>query len=312
MAWAEREVRGFLPALRSGYANHITSAGHLVLLLIALKIGEAMAWLGALALIAAISFIAWAANLTRNRAIADTPTSKIGSAAQGYAEIYGRACPDAEFLASGKQGSLPCIWYRYITYRKTADNKWQEIARGISDSIFGVDDGSGRVLVDPERAEVVASHRHTWYEGDYKHVEEQLYPSDSIYVLGDFATLGGTNGDFDLKQDVAELLAEWKNNRPALLARFDLDRDGEIDLKEWELARRAAQREVEAQHRELRSQPGVHVLRAPADGRHFLIANLSPQQLKRRFVWWGWFHLLVFLSAGGAAARLALAQKALW
>src|SRR6185369_18061666 len=176
MGWADRDVHGLLPALRSDYSNHITSAGHLLLLLAAIKIGSPEAWLACLALIAAISFLAWSANLKRNRAIADTPTSRIGSAAQGYAEIYGRACPEAEYLASGKLGSLPCIWYRYVTYRKTADNKWQELARGISDSLFGVDDGSGRVLVDPEHAEVITSHRQTWYDGDYKHVEEQLYP----------------------------------------------------------------------------------------------------------------------------------------
>lgn len=312
MTWVDRDVRGLLPSLRSGYSGYITSAGHLVLLLVAFKLERIEAWIIALTLISGISFIAWAASLKRNRAIADTPTSRIGSAAQGYAELYGRACSDEEFLASGKLGSLPCIWYRYTTYRKTADNKWQEIARGISSSLFGVEDGSGRVLVDPDHAEVITSHRRSWQDGDYRHVEEQLYPSDRIYLLGDFTTLGGAHVQLDSRQDVAALLDEWKRNRPALLERFDLDGNGEIDLKEWELARRAAHREVEQQHRELRLTPGVHVMRAPTDGRHFLIANYSPQALKRRFVWWGWFHLAVFFAALAGTVRLTVARGGLW
>ncbi len=297
-------------SLRAGYANLITSGGHLALLLVAWYIGDRRAWIASLALIAAISFVAWAANLRRNRAVADTPTSSIASAAQGYAEIYGRACNAPEYLAEGKLGSLPCIWYHYVTYRKTSDNKWVECARGASDSLFGVDDGTGRVLVDPERAEVITTHCHTWYEGDYKHVEEQLFPSDRIYVLGDFATMGGAGSDLSLKDDVAALLAEWKRNQPMLLERFDLDKDGQIDLQEWDLARRAAQREVEKQHRDIRQQPGIHVMRAPADGRHYLIANLSPQQLHRKYVFWGWFHLATFLAAGGAAGWVAVVKSA--
>lgn len=299
-----------LKHLRSGYANLITSGGHFVLLLFALKIGSTLAWTGALAAISAISFLAWAANLRRNRAIADTPMSRIGSAAQGYAEIYGRACREREFLADASLGSFPCVWYRSVTYQRNAENKWEVIARNTSDSMFGVEDGTGRVLVDPDYAEIITTHTRSWYEGDYKHVEEQLFPSDRIYVLGEFSTIGGANGEFNLNEDAAALLAEWKRNKPMLLERFDLNKDGQIDMQEWELARRAARREVERQYNELRLQPGVHVMRAPSDGRHYLIANLSPQQLKRKYVLWGWFHLATFLAAGGAAGWAAVVKSA--
>lgn len=299
-------------SIKSGYANLITSGSHLVLLLAALKIGSASAWLGSFLLISGISFFAWASNLQRNRTIADMPMSKIGSAAQGYTEIFGRACSSRDFLADGKLGSLPCIWYHYVTYCKNSENKWEVMAHGVSDSVFAVEDGTGRTLVDPDNAEVITSHCRTWYDGDYKHVEEQLFPTDQIYVLGDFSTIGGSNGDINLKEDVSALLAEWKKDQPTLLKRFDLDNNGQIDMQEWELARRAAQREVEKQHRELRLQPSVHLMRAPADGRHFLIANLSPQQLKRKYLLWGWFHLLVFFGASTAAARVTVMRGGLW
>lgn len=292
-------------SLKTQYANLLTSAGHLVLLLVAIRVDRPDVWIVCLVVIAIIGFFAWVSSLKRNRAIADTPTSRIGSAAQGYVELYGDAVNAQEYLASGKKGSMPCIWYRYVTYRRSADNKWVEIARGVSDSMFAIKDSSGVCLIDPDHAEVLTTHRRTWHEGDFKHVEEQLVPSDQVYVLGEFKTLGGASSELNLMQDVQQLLAEWKRNAPALLARFDLDGNGEIDLKEWELARRAAVREVENQHRELRTQPGVHVVRAPSDGRVYLLSNLSPQQLKSRYVWWGWFHLLTFLVAGGYAVWIA-------
>lgn len=294
-----------LSSLRDGYVNLITSGSHLLLLAVALRINEPPAWITSLALISAISLLVWSASFRRNRAIADTPTSKVASAAQGYVELHGHTPADPQFLAPNKMGSLPCVWYRQVIYRKTGDNKWQEISREVSDNLFALDDGSGRCLIDPQDAEVVTTNKRTWYQGDYKHVEEHLFPLDKLYALGEFATVGGTSARLDHGQDVSVLLAEWKRDQPRLLQRFDLSGDGELDLREWALARRAAAREVEKQHRELRQQPGVHVLRAPPNGRLFLLSNLSPQQLGRKYVRWGWFHLCTFFAAGIAALWLA-------
>ena len=295
-----------LSSFRDGYVNLITSGAHLLLLLVALRINERPVWMGCLGLISIISFFAWASSFRRNRAIADTPTSKVASAAQGYVELHGHTVSDPQYLAANKMGSLPCVWYRQVIYRKTANNKWEEISREVSDNIFALEDGSGRCMIDPQHAEVITSNTRTWYQGDYKHVEEHLYPLDRLYALGEFSTLGGAAAQLDLKQDIAELLAGWKSDQINLLQRFDLSGDGQLDLREWELARRAAAREVEKQHRELRQQPGVHVLRAPASGRLFLLSNLSPQQLGRKYVLWGWFHLMVFFAAGAAAVWLTL------
>lgn len=293
-------------SFKDGYADLITSAGHLLLLLVAWRINERPAWIICLGLIAAISFFAWMSTFRRNRAIADTPTAKVASAAQGYAELYGRAVSDPQYLAKNSMGGLPCVWYRLVVYRKSSNDKWQEVSREVSDTIFALEDGSGRCLIDPQHAEVITSSRRTWYEGDSKYVEEYLHPRDQLYALGDFITLGGAGGHLNLRQDVAELLAHWKRDQADLLQRFDLSGDGQLDLREWTLARRAAAREVEKQHRELHQQPGVHVLRAPASGRLYLLSNLSPQQLGRKYVLWGWFHLVVFFAAGAAAVWLTL------
>jgi hypothetical protein len=311
MSWADQDILDILPSLKSGYSNLITSCSHLVLILVAWHIGSPLGWMGCLALISCISFFAWASNLKRNRAIVDTPTSKIASAAQGYVELYGPAVNESEFQVQSKLSGMPCIWYRYITYQKDSEGNWSEIDRGCSDAMFALNDGSGRCLIDPDYAEVITTHSDSWVEGDYKHVEEQLFASDKIYALGEFSTVGGADTTLDTNEDVAALLAEWKKNQPALLERFDLNRDGKIDMQEWELARHAARREVEKQDRELRQQLGVHVMRAPSGGRLYLLSNLSPQQLKSRYVMWGWFHLLIFFAAGVGAVWVGV-RMALW
>lgn len=287
--------------LRDGYANLVTSGSYLLLLAVGARTEHPLGWCFALAAIAIIGFFAWMSAFRRSRAIADTPTSRIDSAAQGYAEILGRASNAPEFLASAKLGSLPCVWFRCITYRRTSNNKWQEIERQTSDGIFEISDESGSCMVDPDHAEVISTRRRTWYEGQYKHVEEQLFPGDDIYVLGEFSTVGGANGTFDLNADINTLLTQWKQDRPTLLKRFDLDVNGEIDLKEWQLARNAAKREVEKQHRELRLQTGVHMMRYPKSGQLYLLSNLSPHQLHRRYALWSWFHLVMFFGGTGGA-----------
>ncbi len=306
MSWAQRDVGSILPSLKSGYSNTITSCGHLLLLLVALRVNTPPVWAGCLGLISGISFIAWAANLKRNRAIADTPTSRVATAAQGYVELYGRAVNAPEFLAQGRLSGMPCVWYRYVTYQKNSEGKWMEIARGSSDTIFALEDGSARCLIDPDHAEVLTTHARTWVDGEYKHIEEQLLASDRIYALGEFCTLGGASTPLDSNEDVSALLADWKKDRPSLLKRFDLDQDGQLDLQEWELARRAAAREVAKQHRDLRTRPGVHVMRSPPAGQLYLLSNLAPEQLKKRYVWWGWAHLLTFVAAGGGALWVGL------
>lgn len=100
------------------------------------------------------------------------------------------------------------------------------------------------------------------------------------------------------------MLAEWKKNKPSLLQRFDLNRDGEIDEREWELARAQAKREVEKQHRDLRAQPGFHVLHAPSDGRRFLITNRDPDVMAKSLRLWSWFFMGLFVVSLGYFGHL--------
>src|SRR5664279_5146633 len=293
-----------LQSFRGQYVNTLTSASHLVLLVFALHTGQRAVWLICLVLIALISFFAWASGYKRVRAIADVPTSRIESAAQGYVELFGRASIDGDNLIASPLSGTSCIWFRYWVYTKNGDKGWQETSSGVSSSTFEINDGTGKCQIDPDNAEVIAPDRRVSYEGSYKHVEELLYGGSSVYALGELTTIGGANAALDLTEDVSTLLAQWKQNPATLRERFDLDKNGEIDLHEWELARRAAVTEVQQQYREIRAESGVNVMRAPRDGRLFLLSSLTPQKLRNKYLLWSIFHLVILISAASAALWL--------
>lgn len=291
--------------LRQHYVNLLTSGGHLVLLAIGAKIGTPGAWLAVLALMGSLGFFAWMGNSRRSRLILDTPTSRIASAAQGYVELVGQARQTPECPLLSKLTLLPCVWYRYIIEKQRSDEKGYDIVeQGASDDIFLLDDGSGQCFVDPECAEIITHHKQVWRKDDYRYTEFLLSPLDTLYAIGEFTTLGGPNSDLDFKGDLNALLAEWKRDKACLLARFDLNKNGQIDPGEWELAVLAAKREVAKQHREMRLKDGVHLLRKPGDGRLFLLSNLPEENLARKYVLWGGFHLLTFMGATGGTVYL--------
>lgn len=294
-----------LEGVRQHYVNLLASGGHLVLLFAGFQIDSIEAWPVILGLIGAIGSFAWVGNQRRSRLILDTPTSRLASAAQGYVELTGRAKQAHDIPLLSKLTLLPCVWYRYIIEHERSDNKGYDIVeQGTSDDTFLLDDGSGQCFVDPDYAEIVTRHKQVWKKGDYRYTEYLFSPLDTLYAIGEFTTLGGANSDLDFKSDLNALLTEWKRAKTHLLERFDLNKNGQIDPGEWELAVLAAKREVAKQHGAIRLQDGVHLLRKPKDGRLFLLSNLPEKRLVQKYVLWGWFHLLTFVGATVGAAYL--------
>jgi hypothetical protein len=284
--------------LRSRYVEAITSCSYLGIVAFAAYTYRQNTGVLSLALLAALSIFAWVSSHKRASAIADIATSRIGSAAQGYVELYGRASVNPENLIQSPVSGLSCIWFRYKVYSKeNGDREWREISSGVSDSTFEIKDSTGQCQVDPDFAEIMSPERRVSYNDGYMHVEEMLFAGNLIYVLGEFSTVGGANSVLSVREDVSELLTEWKKDTVQLKKRFDLNGDGEIDMQEWELARHAAIREVEKLHREIRKESGVHIIRAPRDRRLFLISSMSPQKLRQRYQWWSYFHLAVLVLA---------------
>ena len=283
--------------LRRHYEELVTAGFQAGLLIVGLKVNSRMGWIVCLALIAILSLFAWGSALLRRRAITDTPTSRIASAAQGYVELLGIGRPPDPPLSSHLT-HLPCLWHRWWVEEGSGKNS-RTVDSGESEVPFLIDDGSGYCLVDPEGAEILTRHKNSWTQGDYRFTEWKLLINDRIYVLGEFRTLGGGSADLDARRDMKALLTEWKKDRTTLLRRFDLDGDGEINEKEWGLARQAARREVSRMHREARNESDVHTLSCPKNGRCYLISNIDPNRLARRYLYWSTFHVTAFLVSLG-------------
>jgi hypothetical protein len=266
------------------------------LFVLALQTEIAGAWSIAFTLAVPINLWAWLESLRHGRAIRDTPTSRIASAAQGYVELRGVARPTEAGPLVSPVTHLPCLWYRYIVERRS-NNKWQFSERGESGLPFDLDDGSGRCTLDPDGARIHSRHKETRQVGDLRHTEWVLLQGDTLYAIGAFDSRRGIEIPLDARRDVGDLLAEWKEDQEALRARFDLDGDGEIDSREWALARQAARREIERRHQAIRDRPPTHTLRRPDNGLPYLIANHPPEILARRFQFWAALFLVLFLGA---------------
>lgn len=283
---------------RARYSQWLVSGGYLVLLLLGAQLESRNGWRLVAAAIAVLAFFAWQAALARLRAVADTPTSSIASAAQGYVELQGSGAPVQGTPLLAPLTQLPCLWYRFKVERRQGKD-WVTESSGQSSASFLIMDGSGECAVDPEGAEVLPSRTDSWRRDDYRYSQSLILAGDPLYVIGAFRTLSGDGLALDLRQDLSQLLADWKQDWPALLQRFDHNGNQRIDPEEWEEARRQALRQVEQAHRELRALPDSHTLGQPADGRLFLISTLAPDRIARRFRLWSYGHVAVFLTALG-------------
>lgn len=284
-----------LAGWRHTYANLTLTGGNLVFLLIAFNIPTPAGYAVSACLIGLTSLSAWYLNLRRYRLIADTPTSRISSAPQGYIELVGQGRHQPGEQLKSHLTHMPCLWYRY-KIEELDRNKWRQIESGESHDTFGLDDGTGMMLVDPADAEIITSQKQRWRKDAHQFTEWTLIQGSKIYVLGEHTTLGGAADLLNARQDVSDLLADWKRDRKGLMKRFDTNGDGEIDLEEWEQARRAAHHEIAAIHRDLRTRDGIHIIRK-ARGRMFLIADRSPEDLASRYRIWAWMHLGLLLGA---------------
>ena len=288
---------------RHSLSNGLVATGYLALVVFAFEAQQSGLRIGALAVVAVTGLIAWLLAFRRYHAIVDTPTAQIHSASQGYVELIGRCglLPGSPPL--GFANCPPCVWYRYRVYR---DGK--QIDSGQSHDTFLLLDGSDECVIDPDLAEVVASSRRTTRRDNYTTHTDYLRVDAPLYAIGEFRTLTGTELTLDRRGAIRDLLGEWKQDSNQLVEHFDSDGDGEISLSEWQAVRQAAAREVTKRHAELRLSQDTHLLRAPGDGRPFILSSSDPEKLAVRYKLWAWFHAAVFIA--GFVAALTLVTRA--
>ena len=263
-------------------------------------------WCAGSAGVAAAGFVASFVFLHRCRLMENMPTSRLRSAAQGYIELEGLAVhPDCPPIVAPLTKST-CVWWRFRIEKKVQsgkNTKWVTVRSGASDECFELDDGTGKCMVDPEGATVIPSQRQRWYGSSespdvppaigggflragfsrYRYTEERLHPRDPVYALGAFRTQAGGPEPFDEDLDLKELLAKWKHDRK-MMALLDTNKDGAIDAREWDAARRMAQRKVRDEHvRRAVDTPDLHILAKPKDSRPYLLSGMPQARLIRRY-----------------------------
>jgi len=93
--------------------------------------------------------------LQRRRLIRDTPTSKIRSASIGLVEVSGLAT--GPYIMKAPITNLPCYYYRSMVWQWKQAGKNKEWVKIIDESLHlpcYLDDNTGRVLVNPQGAEL--------------------------------------------------------------------------------------------------------------------------------------------------------------
>ncbi len=255
----------------------------------------------------------------RKRLIEDTPTSTIQAAAQGYVEFSG-----VSKLMEGPPITAPltgrtCTWYEYRIEARRGD-RWREIKAGRSEELFLLEDESGECIVDPEGARVTGATKQVWYGahrhgvrpgrtsllgrfGRYRYTERRMHPGDVLYAIGLFKTIGGSaGGKPDVNQDVGVLIREWKRDSQAMLARFDKNSDGNIDVDEWQAVRDEAYKQVMLRHKELQHQPATNIIGKTQDKRRpYLLSALPQSALIRRWHYYSVALITLFFISGSLA-----------
>lgn len=288
-------------------------------------------WTAVPGVLAAAGFIASFVFVHRTRLIEDTPTSRLRSAAQGYVELEGIAT-----LMEGPPILCPltatrCVWWRYKVEQKQTrydsrgrrHTRWVTVDSGLSDECFELDDGTGKCVVDPAGAQVVPAVTRRWYGrsrrpdvgpeagkglwrslfSDYRYTEELIFPANAVYALGGFRTQAGGPDAYDEQADLRELLAKWKHDKK-MMALLDRNQDGNVDMKEWEAARRMALNKVRQQHvARAVDTPDLHILGRPRDRRPYILSGVPQAALIRRYR---------RFAAGSLAAMGATAAFCLW
>lgn len=238
--------------------------------------------------------------LRRDRVLADTPTVRIRSAAQGYVKVTGRALPAGPAPTAAPLSARACVWWDYAIAEQQTDSKgntrWHEVERATSVELFVLDDDDARCLVGPVTAEITPTVNDVWYgslprpsgpppaassllhSGEWRYTERLLGVGERVCVLGELRSHSEVG---DVNAATARKLQEWKQDQQALLARFDANHDGRLDAAEWEAARRAAASEAQVQTLDAGIER-ISVISEPRNGEPFLIAPMSSGELEKR------------------------------
>lgn len=271
--------------------------------------------------------------LKKARYLLDTPTSKVRSAAQGYVELYG-VLKEAVGQMDAPLSGEPCVWWSFSIdeqVRSGNNNKrWQQIEKSNSAALLCLNDGTGECLIDPVGAHVIPMTKLVWYGTarhprreqlrknflqsmlnsvkHYRYTEQRLHVNEPLYAIGDFVSDGGGRDAFDLSASQGALIREWKSDYTGLLRRFDRDRNGQLDLQEWQSVRDSAKVEAQRLHRLRSTDPAQHYLRKPEENQPFILSSYGEDDIAKRFYWQAVIGACICIGSALAAAYVINTQ----
>ncbi|HYL89615.1 MAG TPA: hypothetical protein VEU32_12730 [Burkholderiales bacterium] len=232
------------------------------------------------------NFWGWTASFRRLRALEDVPRSHIGTCAQGYARLEGRAAvfPGKPLLAPVSQQA--CCWYRYELVTFDAEGHAHTEAKEETEWSFAMRDETAECIVDPAGAQIFPVRVQSYRDKSQHWTEHAIFPGDPICVVGQFTTAISGVSEAEIEFRVGQLLAEWKRHRQYTEA-------------EWDGVRAQARREVEAA---MVREPPQNRIEKPSDDRPFIITAEARDDLERDLLIWAWIHASCFV---GGVAMLA-------
>jgi len=240
VAWAGSgwalQRRWIVPAALAGVFAALLSKGKLPL-----AAGGSLEWVLDLAVAVACGFLIRYGfrQLRKKNMVENVPSSPIRSVAMGLAEIQGRS-PGTATLAA-PLSKAPCHYYRYQIeeerHRSKGGREWVVVDRGESNVPFHVEDPTGRILVSPERADILLKRDYQrieraegWFGRRKRYSEWRIDPADFVYVIGTVSKLRDLAAE--RRARLQERLRDVKKD-PAAIRRFDLDGSGALDEQEW-------------------------------------------------------------------------------
>ncbi len=267
--------------------------------------------------------------LRRKRLIENIPTSTIRGLALGLVELTGRA--QKEHLLKSPFTGADCVFYRYTVERYQGSGKsarWVTVAKGDSSSCpFLIDDGTGKIRIFPQAAELVMPMDYNFtsmwlkpitpnlidfmqrngisYRGflgncQMRFREWYITENENVYVLG---TANKPN-DFlkDHKGELLKRLGELKNDA-VFMEKVDTNKDGNVSQDEWDAAVKKVEQEIIQKEIEAgQSDNAFDVIISGTGGNVFIISDHSQKELTRKLT----LQAFMGIFGGGALAVFLL------
>ncbi|MGO9126285.1 MAG: hypothetical protein ACLP6G_15545 [Terriglobales bacterium] len=144
--------------------------------------------------------------LQRKRLIMNTPSSKIRSAAMGLVEVSGLAA--GPYTLTAPITGVPCYYYRTMVWQWKQRNQSSSWVKEADEGLhvpFYLDDGSARVLVDPQGADMDI---HRDFQEEFSH---SLFSSSLGIPTNVAAFLAGHGVETSAKVKIEEYCIKPKN-----------------------------------------------------------------------------------------------------